>query len=175
MYCTFFCIVVCEVCTKCMLLSNPIEHLVHVQLCCTYKVPGIFTLYKTQHVLLYYYRVQSRVLVYFVIGEFYQNWTSPLVPTMDTAQDYTKSFAFGKNLQSTIGLRLKEGSLFNNICIVGSDIIKKPTNVHMTLDVAAWIIIVVAAVVVVLFLASACTLILCICCYCALMGRKAEQ
>ena len=121
-----------------------------------------------------YNRTQSRVLVYFVIGEFYQNWTSPLVPTMDTAQDYTKSFAFGDKLQRTITSRLAEGSLFSNICILESDIITEPPVVTTQPPVVTGTLIAVI-VVVIFFVLAVCVMVFCICCYCYFAQKDQKE
>ena len=114
------------------------------------------------------------MLVYFVIGQFYQNWTSPLVPTMDTAQQYTKSFAFGKKLQSTINSQLSEGTLFGNICILGSDIIEEsPTAQTPRVEVTGTLIAVI--VVVVFCVLAVCVLVFCICCYCYFAQKDQKE
>lgn len=120
-------------------------------------------------------RTESRVLLYFVIGQFQQNWTSPLVPTRDTAQAYTKSFAVGAKLQSAIESPLREGTRFGNICILDSDIIVEPpiTAEPPIMEITGTLI---AVIVVVVFCALAvCIMVFCICCYCYFAQKDQKE
>lgn len=116
------------------------------------------------------------MLLYFVIGKFYQNWTSSLVPTRDTAQEYTKSFAFGEKLRNTIESHLREeGTLFGNICILDSDIIEEPpvsTQPPIT-EITGTLIAVI--VVVVFFVLAVCIMVFCICCYCYFAQKDQQE
>ena len=120
-------------------------------------------------------RTESRVLLYFVIGQFHQNWTSSLVPTRDTAQEYTKSFALSEKLQSTIESHLRGGTQFGNICILDSDIIMEPTTTAEPpiMEITGTLI---AVIVVVVFCALAvCIMVFCICCYCYFAQKDQKE
>ena len=111
-----------------------------------------------------YSSVESELWVYLVVGEYYQNWTSPDISTAAIAEQATKSFVEGTRLYSSLET-VKE--LDPSLCYLGRRVIMK-TGEPSTPMVAEQItptLIAVIVVVVFLFMAL-CIMVGCICCYC---------
>ena len=122
-----------------------------------------------------YSSVASELWVYLVVGEYYQNWTSPDISTAAIAEQATKSFVEGTRLHSSLEA-VKE--LGQSLCYLGRRVITKteePSPTGVTEPITPTLIAVIV-VVVFLFLAL-CIMVGCICCYCyyARKDKKEED
>ena len=107
--------------------------------------------------------VLSELQVFLIVGEFYQNWTSPDITTAAVAQAATKSFVEGAKLHSNL---ISFPKLDLPLCFLGSRIIEVPTPPPPT-EESTLSPTLIAVIVVVLFLFIAlCIMVACICCYC---------